>query len=66
MVPVRYNFRSVLERRGTSLMTMLGVALVSMILVILFGFMAGLKQSLVNAGEDRNWVVLARGVTSEN
>ena len=66
MVPVRYNFRSVLERRGTSLMTMLGVALVSMIFVILFGFMDGLNQSLVNAGQDRNWVVLARGVTSEN
>ena len=66
MVPVRYNFRSVLERRGTSLMTMLGVALVSMILVIVFGFAAGLRQSLRNAGEDRNWIVLARGVTSEN
>jgi len=66
MVPVRYNFRSVLERRGTSLMTMLGVALVSMILIIVFGFMAGLRQSLANAGQDRNWVVLARGVTSEN
>jgi putative ABC transport system permease protein len=66
MVPVRYNFRSVMERRGTSLMTTLGVALVSMIFVIVFGFIAGLNQSLRNAGEDRNWVVLARGVTSEN
>ena len=66
MVPVRYNFRSVLERRGTSLMTMLGVALVSMILVVVFGFMAGLRQSLANAGQDRNWMVLERGVTNEN
>jgi ABC-type lipoprotein release transport system permease subunit len=66
VVPVRYNFRSVLERRGTSLMTMLGVALVSMIFIIVFGFTAGLNQSLDNAGENRNWVVLARGITSEN
>jgi len=66
MVPVRYNFRSVLERRGTSLMTMLGVALVSMIFIIVFGFTAGLNQSLDNAGENPNWVVLARGITSEN
>ncbi len=66
MVPIRYNFRSVLERRGTSLMTMLGVALVSMIFVIVSGFIAGLNQSLHNAGQDRNWMVLARGVTSEN
>ena len=66
MVPIRYNFRSVIERRATSLMTILGVALVSMIFVIVFGFSAGLKQSLLNSGEDRNVIVLARGVTSEN
>jgi len=66
MVPIRYNIRSLLQRRATSLMTILGVALVSMIFVIVFGFSAGLKQSLLNAGEDRNVIVLARGVTSEN
>jgi ABC-type lipoprotein release transport system permease subunit len=66
MVPVRYNFRSVMERRGTSLMTMLGVALVSMIFVIVLGFVAGLNQSLRDAGQGSNWVVLERGVTSEN
>ncbi|MGA9720950.1 MAG: FtsX-like permease family protein [Candidatus Binatus sp.] len=66
MVPIRYNVRSLLERRATSVMTMLGVALVSMIFVIVFGFAAGLKESLLNAGEDRNVIVMARGVTSEN
>jgi len=66
MIPIRYNFRSVLERRATSLMTMLGVALVSMIFVIVFGFIAGLRQSLLNSSEDRNWIIIARGVTSEN
>jgi putative ABC transport system permease protein len=66
MVPIRYNVRSLLERRATSVMTMLGVALVSMIFVIVFGFAAGLRESLLNAGEDRNVIVMARGVTSEN
>ena len=66
MVPIRYNIRSVIERRATSLMTILGVALVAMIFVIVFGFAAGLNQSLLNAGQDRNVIVLARGVTSEN
>jgi putative ABC transport system permease protein len=66
MVPVRYNFRSVIERRATSLMTVLGVALVAMMFIIVFGFIAGLNQSLHNAGQDRNWIVLARGVPSEN
>jgi putative ABC transport system permease protein len=31
-----------------------------------FGFTAGLRQSLLSAGEDRNVIVMARGVTSEN
>lgn len=66
MVPIRYNLRSVMERRATSLMTILGVALVAMIFVLVFGFAAGLNQSLLNAGEDRNVIVMARGVTSEN
>ncbi|MGA7871431.1 MAG: FtsX-like permease family protein [Candidatus Binatus sp.] len=66
MVPIRYNFRSVMERRATSLMTILGVALVAMIFVLVFGFAAGLRQSLLNTGEDRNVIVMARGVTSEN
>jgi putative ABC transport system permease protein len=66
MVPIRYNFRSVIERRATSLMTIMGVALVSMIFILVFGFAAGLIQSLRNAGEDRNVIVMARGVTSEN
>ena len=66
MVPIRYNIRSLVERRATSLMTVLGVALVSMIFVIVFGFAAGLKQSLRNAAEDRNVIIMARGVTSEN
>ncbi len=66
MVPIRYNIRSVIERRATSLMTILGVALVAMIFVLVFGFAAGLNQSLLNAGQDRNVIVMARGVTSEN
>jgi putative ABC transport system permease protein len=66
MIPLRYNFRSLVERRVTSFMTVLGVALVSMIFVIVFGFIAGLRQALSNAGQNSNWIILARGATSEN
>lgn len=65
MIPLRYNLRSVLERRATSLMTVMGVAMVSMIFVILFGFIGGLKQTIINAGGNENWIVLSRGVTNE-
>jgi hypothetical protein len=49
MVPIRYNVRSVIERRATSLMTILGVALVAMIFVLVFGFAAGLKIRMATA-----------------
>jgi hypothetical protein len=41
MIPVRYNLRSLLERCTTSLMTVLGLGMVAMIFVILFGFIGG-------------------------
>jgi len=64
MIPVRYNLRSVVERTATSLMTILGVALVSMIFIILFGFIGGLERTLLNAAGD-NWIVVSRGAQDE-
>ncbi|MHB8384696.1 MAG: ABC transporter permease, partial [Candidatus Binataceae bacterium] len=66
MIPIRYNFRSLVQRRATSIMTVLGVALVAMIFVLVFGFIAGLKHALTNAGQERNWIVMERGATNEN
>jgi len=65
LIPIRYNLRSLMVRRTTSLMTAMGVALVVMILVILSGLIAGLRTSVLGAGNRGNWVVLARGITSE-
>jgi len=66
MIPIRYNLRSVLERRATSLMTILGVGMVAMIFVILFGFIGGLQSTLLNAGGEQNWILLNRGAPQEN
>ena len=65
MIPVRYNLRSLLERRATSLMTVLGLGLVAMIFVILFGFIGGLKGTMLNAAGEHNWVLLSRGEPDE-
>ena len=65
MVPVRYNLRSLLERRATSLMTVLGLGMVAMIFVILFGFIGGLKSTMLNASAERNWVLLSKGAPNE-
>ncbi|MDO8432546.1 MAG: FtsX-like permease family protein [Candidatus Binatus sp.] len=65
MIPIRYNLRSVVQRRATSLMTILGVALVAMIFVILFGFIGGLQRTLLNAGGAENWIVTRRAAPDE-
>lgn len=65
MIPLRYNVRSLLVRRTTSLMTAMGVALVVMLLFILSGFIAGMRQTILMAGSHGNWIVLSRGMTSE-
>jgi putative ABC transport system permease protein len=66
MIPLRYNVRSVFERSATSLMTILGVGMVAMVFVILFGFIGGLQRTLLNASGEQNWIVLARGAPQEN
>jgi putative ABC transport system permease protein len=66
MIPIRYNLRSLAVRRGTSLMTVAGVALVVMILFILLGFIEGLRATMANAAERGNWIVLSRSVTTES
>ena len=65
MIPLRYNLRSLLERRTTSLMTVLGIALVAMIFVILFGFIGGIRQTMLNTGSTQDWIVLNRGALDE-
>ena len=66
MIPVRYNLRSVFERRAISILTILGIGLVAVIFVILAGFMHGLQSTVIGASDDRNWIVLNRGAPDED
>ncbi|HJU11201.1 MAG TPA: FtsX-like permease family protein [Candidatus Binataceae bacterium] len=65
MIPIRYNVRSLFERSITSLLTVLGVALVAMIFVILFGFIGGLRRTMLNTSGAQDWIVLNRGALDE-
>lgn len=65
MIPFKYNVRSLMVRRASSVMTALGVGLVVMILFLLLGFVAGLRMTMLRASDRDNWIVLSRGVTSE-
>jgi putative ABC transport system permease protein len=65
MLPIRYNLRSLMQRRATSLMAILGIALVTTIFVILFGFINGLSRTLLNTSGEENWIILSRGAPDE-
>jgi putative ABC transport system permease protein len=65
VIPIRYNLRSLMVRRTTSAMTAIVVALVVMLLFILSGFVAGLRQTVLRSAVRENWIVLSRGTTSE-
>jgi putative ABC transport system permease protein len=65
MIPIKYSVRSLRVRWTSSVMTALGVALVVMILFLLLGFVAGLRLTMIRAGDGANWIALSRGVTSE-
>jgi putative ABC transport system permease protein len=65
MIPLRYNLRSLLVRRMTSVMTALCVALVVMILFILLGLIAGLRHAAAEAVDDGNWIIVSHAATSE-
>ena len=65
MIPIRYNLRSLMVRRATSVMTAIVVALVVMILFILSGFVAGLRSTVLRTAVSENWIVVSRGTTSE-
>jgi hypothetical protein len=66
VIPLRYNLRSVFERRAISILTILGIGLVAVIFVILAGFIHGLQSTVIGASDNRNWIVLNRGAPDED
>ncbi len=65
VIPFKYNLRSLMVRRITSLTTAMVIALVVMILFILSGFIAGLRATVLGNAVEGDWIILSRGATSE-
>ena len=64
-IPLKYNLRSLLVRRASSVMTGGGIALVVLVFVIVLALMAGLDAAIEDAGSPDNLVVLRRGAITE-
>jgi putative ABC transport system permease protein len=64
-IPLKYNFRSLLVRRVSTLMTVLSIALVVAIFVGVMSLAGGLETALVSSGDPLNVLVQRRGADSE-
>lgn len=65
MVPIKYNIRSVMARKISSLMTVLGVGMVVWASIFAFGLSAGLDKTLEIAADPLDVIILRKGSTSE-
>ena len=64
-VPITYNLRNLVQRKGTTLMTAIGIGLTVAVLVTAMALTAGLKRVFSGSGDPRQLIVLRKGVNAE-
>jgi len=64
-VPINYNLRNLVERKGTTLMTAVGIGLTVAVLVTALALTEGLKRVFAGSGDPRQLIVLRKGVDAE-
>lgn len=64
-IPIKYNLRNMIQRKGLTAMTALGIALTVMTAVFLMMLLAGMQKAFVTSGDPLNVLVLRKGSTSE-
>jgi ABC-type lipoprotein release transport system permease subunit len=64
-VPINYNLRNLVERKGTTLMTAFGIGLTVAVLVTALALTEGLKRVFAGSGDPRQVLVLRKGVNAE-
>jgi putative ABC transport system permease protein len=65
-IPMKYNFRSLFVRRGTTLMTIASIAMVVLVYIGVLSLAAGLRLAFGSSGDPRNVIVLRDGARSES
>lgn len=64
-LPLSYNLRNIIERKTTSIMTALGIALTVAVLLSILALVDGLRTSLAATGHPLNILVLRKGSNAE-
>lgn len=65
-LPLYYNWRNLLRRRFSTVLTFTVVAVLVLVLSVLLSFAAGIQASLAATGSSRNIIVLKPGATAES
>jgi len=65
-IPIKYNLRNLRVRWVTSLLTVVGISLVTVVFVMLFAMGLGIERSLVGSGDPLNLITLRAGTTAES
>ncbi len=65
-LPLYYNWRNLLRRKLSTVLTFVVVAVLVLVLSVLLSFAAGIRASLAAAGSSRNIMVLKPGATAES
>lgn len=64
-IPVKYNFRNLFVRKGTSLMTIASIAFVVLVYIGVLALGGGLEAAFSASGDPQNVIVLRDGAKSE-
>ena len=64
-VPLNYNLRNLVERKGTTIMTAVGIGLTVAVLVVAMALTTGLNRVFAGSGDPRQFLVLRTGVDAE-
>jgi putative ABC transport system permease protein len=64
-IPLTYNYRNLVVRKTTTIMTALGIALTVAVLLAVLALMSGLQVALHSTGDPLDILVLRKGSTSE-
>jgi putative ABC transport system permease protein len=64
-IPVAYNFRNLIVRKTTTLMTALGIALTVAVLLAMMALLGGLHKTLSSSGDPLQIIVMRKSSESE-
>ena len=65
MIPLRYNVRSLIVRKTTSLATLIGIGLVVFVLAAALMLTAGIERTLTASGDPDHAIVIRKGSDNE-